>query len=78
MSGTIPDAIGNLQHLKYFAIFNSAISGTVPESLFNIPSLKQALLPGNRLGGTIPQSITKSTLYVEKRPICGLYLPDLD
>jgi Leucine-rich repeat (LRR) protein len=57
--GELPNSIGNLESLKYFAVAFCIFSGPIPSSFGNLTQLISLELAHNRLHGSIPQSISR-------------------
>jgi len=57
LSGTIPNAIGELNKLKELQMESNSISGSIPNSIGNLSSLKKLSLDGNMLTSTLPDGI---------------------
>jgi Leucine-rich repeat (LRR) protein len=58
-SGELPNSIGNLESLKYFAVADCNISGPIRSSFGNLTKVTFLDLADNRLHGSIPQSISR-------------------
>ncbi|ORX80560.1 L domain-like protein [Anaeromyces robustus] len=56
LSGTIPESIGKLTHLKKLWLHRDNFSGPIPESIGNLTNLKDLRLSDNHLS-SIPESI---------------------
>ncbi len=54
VSGTIPDSLGNLGHLRKLYLSNSQLSGSIPDSFQNLSNLQVLHLSSNQLSGAIP------------------------
>ena len=57
LTGTIPDALGNLSHLTRLNLDNNEMTGTIPPALGNLSSLKNLILYNNELTGAIPPAL---------------------
>jgi Leucine-rich repeat (LRR) protein len=55
LSGTIPDAIGNISGLRQLSLAHNKLSGTIPAVLQNLISLSQLDLSFNNLQGEVPE-----------------------
>jgi hypothetical protein len=54
LSGTIPDAIGNISSLQQLSLAHNKLSGTIPATLQNLISLSQLDLSFKNLQGEVP------------------------
>ncbi|TVU32924.1 hypothetical protein EJB05_24689, partial [Eragrostis curvula] len=81
ISGEIPEALGNLQHLQYLDLKNNQLTGPIPGSLYNLKMLKEIVLDKNSLSGQLSPSIaqlqhlTKLSTYINS--ISGALPPEL-
>lgn len=57
LTGTIPDAIGDLAYLETLIMSNNNISGDFPSCIAGLIKLKQLSLYSNSLTGTLPSTI---------------------
>ena len=57
LSGSIPEALGNLNNLEKLLLSANNLSGNIPEALGNLTSLNELRLGGNKLTGLIPDSL---------------------
>jgi hypothetical protein len=51
LSGEIPNALSNLEHLSVLKLFDNALEGTVPTSLYQLPNLIFLDMEANNLSG---------------------------
>src|SRR5690606_28395446 len=54
LSGTLPDALGNLSKLKHLDLGFNNLEGELPMSLNNLENLESLFLPNNFLTGDLP------------------------
>ena len=57
LSGTIPEALGNLVHLEHLDLRNNSLSGPIPEALGSLENLVSLYLNQNALTGPIPETL---------------------
>jgi len=57
VEGTIPAAIGELQHLEQFYLYSNSIRGTIPPEIGQLKKLTHLSLGENKIKGTIPSTI---------------------
>ncbi len=57
--GELPDEIGNLKWVHYFALAFNRLEGSIPETITNIGNCQLLYLNANCLTGHIPDSISK-------------------
>ena len=57
VSGTLPDAIGDLTKLRKFESFLNSLSGEIPGSITKLTELEILDLEGNDFSGEIPENI---------------------
>jgi hypothetical protein len=69
LEGTIPESIGNLNHLEVLDLSYNALSGSIPAAIGNLVNLKYLRLTSNQLTGPIPGSLGSCTGLI------NLYLP---
>ncbi|KAK4492893.1 hypothetical protein RD792_000218 [Penstemon davidsonii] len=56
ISGTIPNEIGNLSNLIWFALGDNELNGIIPQTLGKLENLQRLDLSGNKLQGSIPNN----------------------
>ncbi|KAJ4713841.1 leucine-rich repeat receptor-like protein kinase PXC2 [Melia azedarach] len=61
ISGTFPDFIFGLPHLKYVYIENNKLSGQLPANIGKLTQLEALSVAGNRFTGPIPSSVSELT-----------------
>jgi hypothetical protein len=61
VTGSIPDAIGQLSQLTDLHFGSNEVTGSIPASLSRLLQLSHLSLSPNRLSGTIPASLSKLT-----------------
>ncbi|KAF3455934.1 hypothetical protein FNV43_RR00577 [Rhamnella rubrinervis] len=71
MNSMLPNSVGNISSLKYFAVTNCITRGNIPSDFGNLTSLEILALDYNELSGSIPPSIMRL------RKLQGLELLDL-
>ncbi|CAI7867791.1 unnamed protein product, partial [Closterium sp. NIES-53] len=65
MTGSFPDALGNLLQLTTLDMHGCGLSGTIPSTIGRLTSLKYFLVNQNRLSGSLPSQIgTLPQLYM--------------
>ncbi|KAK4712868.1 hypothetical protein R3W88_018775 [Solanum pinnatisectum] len=57
LTGTLPDALGNLRKLKNLQLRDNSLTGTIPESIGNLSSLETFYLTSNKMSGNITTNI---------------------
>ena len=57
MTGTIPEAVGNLRYLERLFLGNNQLTGEVTRSLGNLRYLERVDLSENQLTGTVPAEL---------------------
>ena len=57
LTGTIPDALGDLTNLEMLDLEVNGLTGTIPDALGDLANLKILDLTSNRLTGTIPDAL---------------------
>ncbi|WRX27130.1 Protein kinase domain - like 10 [Theobroma cacao] len=57
LSGSIPEAIGQLKFLHVLDLGQNDFSGSIPDQISNLTNLEKLDLSGNRLSGQIPASL---------------------
>jgi hypothetical protein len=57
LSGTLPDSLDKLSHLKDFYLEKNQLTGTIPDSLGNLAQLRELVFSYNQLTGLIPSSL---------------------
>ena len=57
LSGSLPENIGDLEHLEALWINGNHLSGEIPESMGNLMNLELLYLSDNNLSGSIPESL---------------------
>ncbi|KAM4099895.1 hypothetical protein ACB094_05G027300 [Castanea mollissima] len=57
LTGTIPESIGQIQHLRFLDLNDNSISGSIPSSIGNLSSMEILFLHHNKLNGTVPKSL---------------------
>ncbi|KAJ9153040.1 hypothetical protein P3X46_026529 [Hevea brasiliensis] len=55
--GSLPDQLGQFQHLESLDISNNYLNGPITASIGRLSSLRKLFLKGNYLNGSIPQSL---------------------
>ena len=56
LSGSLPENIGDLEHLEALWLNGNELSGEIPESIGNLTNLQQLYLSDNHFTGNIPDS----------------------
>ncbi|KAG4095351.1 L domain-like protein [Neocallimastix lanati (nom. inval.)] len=59
LSGSIPDALGEIKNLVTLNLSKNNLDGEIPEAIGKLTKLKYLLLNGNKLSGDIPTSSLK-------------------
>ena len=57
LSGSLPENIGDLEHLEALWLSSNQLSGEIPESMGNLENLELLYLSENQFSGIIPQSL---------------------
>lgn len=65
LTGSIPDAIGDLTALRNFSFTSNALTGTIPAALGNCPELNSIDLSDNALTGNFPAEIANCQMLTE-------------
>lgn len=55
LSGSVPEELGLIQHLRTLDLSNNFLNGTLPISLFNASQLQVVSLSGNAISGGLPE-----------------------
>ena len=76
LSGTVPAAVGNLDHLERLDLRDNDLSGGLPTELENLTSLEALLLKANwALEGSLPSGLSDlsnmSVLSIEDTELCA-------
>ncbi|XP_047163599.1 leucine-rich repeat receptor protein kinase HPCA1-like [Vigna umbellata] len=61
LTGTIPEAIGNMKNLKSLSLVGCGFSGPIPDSIGSLTQLTFLALNSNRFSGNIPRSLGNLT-----------------
>ncbi len=76
LEGTIPNSIGDLQHLTRLELSFNKISGNLPAAIGKLKKLEILAFNGNNLNGTIPTQlgslISLEELHLSSNELCGL------
>ncbi len=56
LTGSLPEAIGNLSQLRHLNVWGNSLTGAIPTSLGNLSGLISLDLDLNQLSGPIPAS----------------------
>ena len=59
ISGTLPAAVAQAEHIKWLLLDGNYFTGTLPESYASLSNLTMLALAQNRLTGSLPVSYTK-------------------
>ena len=57
LTGTIPEALGQLNNLQVLDLSGNQLTGTIPEALGHLENLEHLSLVGNELTGCIPSAL---------------------
>ena len=57
LTGAIPEALGQLNNLKFLDLGHNELTGTIPEALGQLNNLRGLWLKGNQLTGCIPLAL---------------------
>jgi len=75
LSGTLPDAIGNIEGLEMFSTVNNTIAGKIPTMYGNLTFLNFLNIANNSLTGSIPKEFGNLTaledLYAQQNSLGG-------
>ena len=74
LTGTIPEALSQLQHLTDLQLFGNFLHGSLPACLGQLTRLQSLLLSQNQLTGDIPSALSKCVLLeeIDFRCVCVL------
>lgn len=69
LSGSLPDALGNLTFLEEFDLSNNNLSGGIPKEVRNLSSLKKFYVNGNQMNDSVPYVVYTSDAwgYADKK-----------
>ena len=75
LSGSIPEALGNLSALTILRLANNELSGSIPEGLGRLTALTSLHLDNNELSGSIPEGLrglsTLTDLHLDNNKLSG-------
>jgi len=57
LTGTIPEAIGNLASLRFLQLYDNRFEGTIPATIGELNNLRTISLHHNNLTGAVPEEI---------------------
>ena len=57
MTGSIPEALGDLEQLTYLNLGGNQLEGSIPEAMGDLKQLQYLQLGGDRIEGSIPQAL---------------------
>ena len=57
LTGTLPEALGDLQHLRMLHLYGNHLSGPIPGRLGYLGQLEEFIANGNQLSGPIPWTL---------------------
>ena len=60
--GSIPEAIGQLNHLRWLDLFNNHISGPIPDSMGRLTQLEWLTIHGNNFSSRLPDPLLQRWL----------------
>eukprot|EP01079_Euglenida_sp_SAG-EU17-18_P013013 gene13013-biopygen8042 len=61
LSGTLPEALGQMTALTDLYLYGNQLSGTLPEALGQMTALTHLYLDDNQLSGTLPEALGQMT-----------------
>ena len=69
LSGSLPEALGNLTYLEEFDLSNNNLSGGIPKGVKNLSSLKKFYVTGNQMNDSVPYVVYTSDAwgYADKK-----------